>query len=240
MHWITDHWPLVAILVVGALAVWRLLPRGAGSSRTIGLFLGVIATGLVVWQLARPHQDLIAATLFYTFAGVAVISAIFMVTDSNPVYASLWFAMATLGVCGLFILNSATFLAAVTIIVYAGAVVVTFVFVIMLAQQENASGYDRKAQQPLIATLLGTLLLACVIAGVERLPASISEKSMPLVADKTSYVSSIPNEDLGTPLGVGRSLFVDYVYASELAGTVLLVATIGAIAIAPRRAQGGL
>ena len=73
--------------------------------------------------------------MFYVFAAVAVLCAGLMITDRNPLYAALWFALTTLAVCGLFLINSAPFLAAATIIVYAGAIVVTFLFVIMLAQQ---------------------------------------------------------------------------------------------------------
>ena len=69
-----------------------------------------------------------------------------MITSRDPVYAALWFALATLGVCGLFLLQSAPFLAAATIIVYAGAIIVTFLFVIMLAQQQGRSVYDHRAR----------------------------------------------------------------------------------------------
>ena len=82
-------------------------------------------------------------------------AAILMITNRNPVYSALWFALATLSVCGLFLLQSAPFLAAATVIVYAGAIVVTFVFVIMLAQQSGATVYDQRSRQPFLATVFG-------------------------------------------------------------------------------------
>ena len=67
-------------------------------------------------------------------------------------------------VCGLFLLQSAPFLAAATVIVYAGAIVVTFVFVIMLAQQSGATVYDQRSRQPLLATVVAFLLLGALLA----------------------------------------------------------------------------
>ena len=82
-----------------------------------------------------------------------------MITNRNPVYSALWFALVTLSVCGLFLVAVAPFLAAATVIVYAGAIVVTFVFVIMLAQQSGATVYDQRSRQPFLATVSAFLLL---------------------------------------------------------------------------------
>ncbi len=68
------------------------------------------------------------------------------VTSRNPVYSALWFASVVLSTSGLFLLADAPFLAAGTIIVYAGAIIVTFLFVIMLAQMEGKAHYDRAAR----------------------------------------------------------------------------------------------
>ena len=70
------------------------------------------------------------------------------VTSRNPVYSALWFASVVLSTSGLFLLADAPFLAAGTIIVYAGAIIVTFLFVIMLAQMEGKADYDRAARSP--------------------------------------------------------------------------------------------
>ena len=90
-----------------------------------------------------------------------------MITNRNPVYSALWFALVTLSICGLFLLQSAPFLAAATIIVYAGAIVVTFVFVIMLAQQSGATIYDQRSRQPLLATIAAFVLLGALLATIE-------------------------------------------------------------------------
>ena len=190
--------------------------------------------------------------MFYAFAAAAILCGGMMITDKNPVYAALWFALATLAVCGLFLLNSAPILAAATIIVYAGAIVVTFLFVIMLAQQGGIGGYDREAFQPGMASLLSFALLATLLfslqewGGIDGKAADEAHHgqfvSVP-AGVRANLLSQAPESnprEIGSLRVLGRSLFTDYLYAVELAGTVLLVATIGAIAIAPRRSQGHL
>jgi NADH:ubiquinone oxidoreductase subunit 6 (subunit J) len=83
-----------------------------------------------------------------------------MITQANPVHAALSFALVVLSTCGLFLLLAAPFLMAATIIVYAGAIVVTFLFVIMLAQQEGPSSADQRSREPFLASLAGCILLA--------------------------------------------------------------------------------
>jgi NADH-quinone oxidoreductase subunit J len=165
-----------------------------------------------------------------------------MITNRNPVYSALWFALATLAVCGLFLMQSAPFLAAATVIVYAGAIVVTFVFVIMLAQQSGATVYDQRSRQPFLATVVGVLLLGALMAMLKTTSAAdlhLADEQPP-VATANVLSHPVKGEQLGSMVGLGRSIFGDYLFAVELAGTLLLVATIGAIAIAPRRRGGAL
>ena len=213
-------------------------------------------------------------------------------------------------------MNSAPFLSAATIIVYGGAIVVTFVFVMMLAQQSGNAAYDVRTRRGAVVSfgaflLLGTLLFALQkTAELKPYEASLVEtaslqetaylqsdnnaKTEGVASDATAdgtvestaetvVAASVSNslgdrptigagpmgmmdrkplerfsllqvparlkpnpssrveiEKLGSMRSLGRSLFSDYLYAVELAGTVLLVATVGAIALAPRRAQGTL
>jgi NADH-quinone oxidoreductase subunit J len=165
-----------------------------------------------------------------------------MITNRNPVYSALWFALVTLSVCGLFLLQFAPFLAAATVVVYAGAIVVTFVFVIMLAQQAGATMYDQRSRQPIVATFAAFVLFAALINAL-MLSRTTSAEQAPArgAAVIANPLSQVPDDvPLGRMHGLGRSLFGDYLYAVELAGTLLLVATIGAIAIAPRRRRGTL
>lgn len=250
MKWILEEWRLLLPLALGWLAVWRMLPRDKSRSRILGGIAGVIALVMLQGLLPAPTGPLIQSGVYFACAALAVVSGVLMISDRDPINAALWFALATLAVCGIFMLNSAPFLAAATVVVYAGAIVVTFLFVIMLAQQAGAAGYDRRAAQPLLATVFGFVLLAglmLVLRDWKALKSADGETASAVVqflptpeGIDANPLSRPVNGDLGTLQGVGRSLFGDYLYAVELAGTILLIATIGAIALAPRRAQGTL
>ncbi len=241
-YWISLHWPEIAALVLIACGVWWLMPRAARLPKVVGLILAIGGAGWLATRLNPASGQPVRTVLFSTFAAGAILSAILMITNRNPVYSALWFAMVTLSVCGLFLLQYAPFLAAATVIVYAGAIVVTFVFVIMLAQQSGATVYDQRSRQPFIATVFAILLLTALLGTLEASRAEdfrFAERLQPAV---NANVLSQPaeNEQLDSMLGLGRSLFGDYLFAVELAGTLLLVATIGAIAVAPRRRRGTL
>lgn len=250
MKWILEEWRLLLPLALGWLAVWRMLPRDTSRSRILGGIAGVIAMVLLQGFLPAPTGPLVQSGVYFACAALAVVSAVLMISDRDPINAALWFALTTLAVCGVFMLNSAPFIAAATVVVYAGAIVVTFLFVIMLARQAGAAGYDRRSAQPLLATVFGFVLLAGLMFVLRDwkhsepmeggpLPVAVQLLSVPegIVANPLSQPI---DGDLGTLRGVGRSLFGDYLYGVELAGTILLIATIGAIALAPRRAQGTL
>lgn len=262
MNSLFEQAPLLAPLALGILAVWMLLPREGGRAWVIGSMCGLTAILWLTKNFLPPTDNWVQTSMFYAFAAGAVLSAVMMITENNPVYAALWFAMTTLSVCGLFLINAAPFLAATTVIVYAGAIVVTFLFVIMLAQQGGATGYDRKAFQPTLASVAGFMLLACLLFTIQEFsrgaaqPVAASDPAVTLPRPQfvlpPAHVVTNPlsqpmarqdkpdQNDLGTLQGVGRSLFGDYLFAVEMAGTVLLIATIGTIALAPRRSQGTL
>lgn len=249
MNPLPEQWRVIVPAVLGGVAIWALLPRDGKRPWIVGALCGLVALLAVLLTFRPIESEFAYEALFYIFGGGAVISGVMMITDRNPVYAALWFALVTLSTCGLFMLNSAPFLSAATIIVYAGAIVVTFVFVIMLAQQGGAATYDRQAFQPTLATagaflLLGSLLYTLDTWGGKDAEAGTEVAAarflLPPQTDESNPLSKPIDDDLGTLRSVGRSMFGDYLYEVELAGTALLIATIGAIALAPRRAQGQL
>jgi len=229
-------------LALIACGVWWLMPRASRLPKLVGLILAICGAGLLASRLNPANGQVVQTILFSTFSAIAILSAILMITNRNPVYSALWFAIATLGVCGLFLLQSAPFLAAATVIVYAGAIVVTFVFVIMLAQQSGATIYDQTSRQPMLATIFAFLLLAALLGTLESSTAEdfmFSDRSAAVAGANVLSQAANPDQ-LPTMMALGRSLFGDYLFAVELAGTLLLVATIGAIAIAPLRRRGTL
>ena len=209
----------------------------------VGLVLLVMSLHPGTWS---NDSNLTETILFSIFSIVALGSGVMMITNRNPVYAALWFALVTLSTCGLFLLQSAPFLAAATIIVYAGAIIVTFLFVIMLAQQSGTSVTDQRSRQPLAATIVAFVLLGALLSTIEtwsmaKGAGEVAANPQATVAATTNLLSHpAADESLGTMHGLARSLFGDYLFAVELAGTLLLVAAIGAIAMAPRRAEGRL
>ena len=286
VQWLTAHWQLALPMFLGALAIGLLMPKGERRSKLIGSLIGLAALGLIGGTLLRPSGALVQDTLFFLFSGVAIISATMMITNRNPAYSALWFALVTLSVCGLFLLQSAPFLASATVIVYAGAIIVTFLFVLMLAQQAGTTNYDQNARQPGVIAFTGFVLLGALLFVITP-PQATAGKSAKNDEPKTGFVSLAPKlvsvvkestpamqmrqapigsgentrspsmpsapvaetpppqstsgstpETFGTMRGLGRSLFGDYLFAVELAGTLLLVASIGAIIIAPKRSSG--
>jgi len=243
MDWITENRMLVISLALMGLGVWWLMPSSWPRSRVGGWLLALVGGGLLASRLHVATGPLAESILFWIFSLGAVLCAVLMITSRKPVYAALWFALVTFSTCGLFLLQSAPFLAAATVIVYAGAIIVTFLFVMMLAQQAGATVYDQRARQPLLATIVAFVLLSALVYTIKtwdarRVVAAATETRAAVAVNELSQ----PPEDqpIGTMHGLGRSLFGDYLFAVELAGTLLLIASIGAIAMAPRRSGGTL
>jgi NADH-quinone oxidoreductase subunit J len=235
---------LYGSLAAGAVGMWLATSPRTAALRVLGSFLASAGLIAAVAMFSGPGGDVTNQILFWMFAGSALLSGVLMITSREPVYAALWFALATLGTCGLFMMQGAPFLAAATIIVYAGAIIVTFLFVIMLAQQQGRSFYDYRARTPIMSIVASWLMLAALLWNFQvwQQGAPTDETGPALTAaESASNPFSRPSaEAFGSLKALGTSVFGDYLYAVEIAGTLLLVAGIGAIAIAPRRAEGTL
>ena len=100
---------------------------------------------------------------------MTVVSAAAAVTFRSPLYCAIWFGQSLLGTAGLFFLTGAQFLAVATVVVYAGAILVTFLFVLMLAQPEGKAPYDRVSWEALLSAVTGIVIvgvLSMTIGGV--------------------------------------------------------------------------
>jgi NADH-quinone oxidoreductase subunit J len=157
--------------------------------------------------------------LFILFGAIAVCGAIMVVTRKHPMASALYLILTLFAVAALFVLRQAHFLAAVQVIVYAGAVVVLFVFVIMLINvPENRLPVERATTMRVLGVLA---------AGFFILESAVLARrfSMPIG----------PAVEVGTVEAVGRALFTDYLLAFEITSVLLLAAVIGAIALAKRK-----
>lgn len=170
--------PYVAC-VVGAAAVYLLLRPANRAMKVAGVLfgLGAFAWLLVAASRAMAHTALTTANgdrlhldwYFIVFSAIAIASAVRMITHSRPVYSALYFVMVVLSSAGLFLMLQAEFMAFALIIVYAGAILVTYMFVLMLAQQAPSDTsepgtvqpeYDRIPREPGMAATVGFIMLA--------------------------------------------------------------------------------
>lgn len=156
-------WMLWLPLLIGGLAILLLLPRPRPLPWFLGTVAGLASLLLGALLLVRGTGLNPETVLFYAFAALAVVSGALLVTQANPARAALSFTLVVLSTGGLFLLLAAPFLMAATVIVYAGAIIVTFLFVLMLAQQAGHSSADARSREPELTTLTGFLLLATII-----------------------------------------------------------------------------
>jgi NADH-quinone oxidoreductase subunit J len=163
-----ENWLVLMPLVLGFASIYMLLPQ---AQRKRPIWAGVLAALALILGgaiLIRTGTSAVESLLFLAFAGSAIIGGVMMITQTNPVHAALSFALVVLSTCGLFLLQAAPFLMAATIIIYAGAIVVTFLFVIMLAQQEGVSNADQRSREPFLASLAGCVLLGSLLCVLQK------------------------------------------------------------------------
>src|SRR6266478_4737665 len=158
-----ENWRLTLVTVLGMVAVYLLLPRVRRYPPLWGAGLGSLAILLAGWLLVRAGAATPETILFYCFSAIAVVGGTLLIVQANPVHAALAFALVVLSTCGLFLLLAAPFLMAATTIIYAGAIIVTFLFVIMLAQQVGLSDADMRSRDPLLSTVAGFVLLGALL-----------------------------------------------------------------------------
>jgi NADH:ubiquinone oxidoreductase subunit 6 (subunit J) len=156
-------WPIAPPVILGAVAIYLLLPRPRTLPPVWGSLCAALALLSAGWLLIWGKTASPETVLFYAFSALAVGSGGLLVTQRNPVHAALSFALVVLSTCGLFLLQAAPFLMAATVIVYAGAIVVTFLFVIMLAQQAGISSADHRSREPLFSSIAGFVLVGALL-----------------------------------------------------------------------------
>lgn len=223
------------VFALGGAGLYLCMPgRDKNVSRSGGV-VGVCAViGLMVLiglNFMAPH---VTNVYFYAFAGLALVAAGKVVTHHKPVYSAVYFGLVVLCVAVLLVVQQAEFLAVALIIVYAGAILVTYAFVIMLAQQSGESQVDTRSRDPMVAVLVAFVTMAALSGRIGDLsqlaPAPWSESMQGLSAEQQLQDKQVKQAD-NTVL-VGRRLFGQFIVVVELAGILLLVAMVGAIAIA--------
>lgn len=163
--------------------------------------------------------------LFFIFAIIAAGSAVLMITRDNAVISALYLILNLSSIAGLFLTLNAQFIAVSQVIVYAGAIMVLFLFVIMLIKPENEKKFinsnpNIKIFAFIIAGLIFLQILYIIFYSKSDLPSS------------ENLAASV---DAGTIESIAYLLFKNYVLPFEIAGFILLAATIGALILAKKK-----
>lgn len=174
---------------------------------------------------------MITEFFFLLFLVMAAAGAVMMVANRNPI-ASLMFLVLTLfALAGVFVMLDAHFLAAVQVIVYAGAIMVLFLFVIMLLNLGHDAGPDLRG---LFARGMGLVLGAAVFAAVATALRAGSRASMATGTGTAGGQSLLANQDAVTV--IAEPLFNNYMVPFEVTSLLLLVAVVGAIVLSRKEA----
>ena len=162
--------------------------------------------------------------LFFGLAAVAVWTAACMLLSRNAVYSALFLVLNFLSVAIFFLLLQAAFIALMQVTVYAGAIMVLFLFVIMLLGAERIETRPSLPWQAPVAVATTVLLVGLMALALLQAPASAAAPPVPA--------------GFGSPVAVGGLLFSDYILPFEVTSLLLLVAMVGAIVLTRRQKRG--
>ena len=167
---------------------------------------------------------MIGTALFFLFAGFAIMCAISMVYHKNPLYSAISLVGVFISLSCIYITLAAPFIAAVQILIYAGAIMVLVVFVIMLLNLDEDVPLNRLRYLYAVGGGLGLVLLAqtlFIFYAVSRTPS--------VAADQTKTA--------GNTLSLGQAMYTEYLLPVEIVGVLLLMAIIGSVILARRLSQ---
>jgi NADH-quinone oxidoreductase subunit J len=172
--------------------------------------------------------------IFWGLSGMAILASALVIGQRNPMYSVLMLIASFGALAGLYIQLDAPFVAVAQIIIYAGAIMVLFLFVVMLlnAPQEDAAEWDRT--HPLRRTGItrfGGLLALLLVVELAWALLQVNDVDVPVGAQGDP-------EALASVRALGRILFTDYVFAFEATSILILVAMVGAVLLARREGDG--
>ena len=167
--------------------------------------------------------------LFYFFAALAIVASLLVIAQRNPVYSVLLLILSFGALSGLYVLLDAPFVATIQIIVYAGAIMVLFLFVVMLLNAPHEETDFDERTHPLLRP--GPMRFGAVLAlGL------IAELAWALA--RSAPRSTFSNAPITSVAAIGRTLFTDYAFQFEVTSVLILVAMVGAVLMARREDHG--
>ena len=165
-------------VVLGMFGVFLMLPKQRLRSVPGGLLLCVASMATLAafaylrygepLLLRNGQTDIIGSVMFWFFSAAAVGFSLLLITQRNPARGAIAFAFVILSSCGLFLLLAAPFLMAATIVVYAGAIIVTFLFVLMLSPVRGPSDENDRTREPLLASFAGFGFIGLVLFALHQ------------------------------------------------------------------------
>jgi NADH-quinone oxidoreductase subunit J len=159
--------------------------------------------------------------LFFYFAGVIVVTAIYVVASRNPIYSALSLLVMFFHVAGLYVLLNAEFIAAIQIIVYAGAILVLYLFVVMLLNLRQEERYHRHFA---LGVFLGLVIFVEIALAFAQTKFSAPQGNFTVEKIK----------QMGNTQAIGQTMYTTYLFPFEVASLILLVAMVGAIVLAKK------
>lgn len=179
--------PLLAYLVclVGSIALYLIIKPGPRPVRAVGVLVGAAAVAFLLVELGSQlagEQGLGSTFFYYVGTAVAIGGAVRVITHPRPVFSALYFVLVVIATAELFLLMDAEFMAFALVIVYAGAILITYMFVLMLAQQapdpdqsRDQAFYDRVPREPAAACVVGFIMIASLGSILFNGPAALPE-----------------------------------------------------------------
>jgi NADH-quinone oxidoreductase subunit J len=160
----------------------------------------------------------ITPILFWVLSGMALLSALMVISSKNPVYSVIWLILVFFAISGHYLLLNAQFLAIVNIIVYAGAIMVLFLYVLMLMDLKKDSEPQKNRWLKMAGAVAGGSLLLILVAALKK-----ADLAKDLAETRTGEIGLIEN--------LGQILFSDYVVPFEISSILFLSAMVGAVMI---------
>ena len=160
----------------------------------------------------------VTPVLFWVLSVMSLFSALMVITSKNPMHSVIWLIIVFFAISGHYLLLNAQFLAIVNIIVYAGAIMVLFLYVLMLMDLKKETEPPKTRWLKLAGAVAGGSLLLVLIAALKK-------------ADIANQIAETRTGDIGLIENLGKVLFNDYVVPFEISSILFLSAMVGAVVI---------
>jgi NADH-quinone oxidoreductase subunit J len=238
---------ILFLCLAGGIGTFLLLPGRKTSPKMGGVVLAVtlLSLAMILFRLTAGRASSEVGPYFWIFSAIALVGAARVITHPRPVYSALYFVLTVFASAGLFILMYAEFMAAALVLIYAGAILITYVFVIMLAASAQTVGdrsplaglaeCDTVSREPFMACCVGFALMGVLLFVIF----DKADQMPPLAAAPAPSASTSESEAAhGSTQSIGIYLFDNQIVNLELSGLILTVSMVGAIVIARRRVVG--